>query len=68
METPERTYTVTGMSCGHCVRAVADALSALPGVSAVAVDLAAGTAAVTGDADEAAVRAALDEAGYAVAP
>ncbi len=64
-------YTVSGMTCGHCVAAVTDELSALPGVRAVDVDLVAGgesTVTVTSDApvDESAVRAAVDEAGYQV--
>ncbi len=64
-------YTVSGMTCGHCVAAVTDELSALPGVRAVDVDLVAAgesTVTVTSDApvDESAVRAAVDEAGYEV--
>ncbi|HEY0487356.1 MAG TPA: heavy-metal-associated domain-containing protein [Mycobacteriales bacterium] len=64
-------YTVTGMTCGHCVSAVTEELTALPGVHDVSVDLVAGgdsTVTVTSDAplaDEA-VRDAVDEAGYAV--
>jgi copper chaperone len=62
------TYTVTGMTCDHCVNAVRTELGALPGVTDVQVDLAAGTATVTSDQplDPRAVRAAVDEAGYAV--
>lgn len=63
------TYQITGMTCAHCADAVTRELSALPGVRAVAVDLTAGTAAVTSDAvlplDR--VRAAVDEAGYELA-
>ncbi|MGC4877282.1 heavy-metal-associated domain-containing protein [Micromonospora sp. DT43] len=61
-----RAYAVTGMTCAHCVLAVTDELSALPGVRQVQVDLASGTATVTSDnplPDES-VRAAVDEAGY----
>jgi copper chaperone CopZ len=64
------TFTVIGMTCEHCVRAVSQELQALPGVHGVDVDLASGHVAVTSDAplrDEA-VRDAVDEAGYAVAP
>ena len=63
------TYTVTGMTCGHCVDAVTEEVTALPGVTAVDVDLASGRLTVTSDApvDEDAVRAAVDEAGYALA-
>jgi copper chaperone CopZ len=64
-----QTYAVTGMTCGHCVRAVTDELSALPGVERVHVDLAAGTATVSSAAplSPAQVRAAVDEAGYDLA-
>ena len=60
------TYTVTGMTCGHCVNAVTEEVTALPGVTAVDVDLASGRLTVTSDApvDDEAVRAAVDEAGY----
>ena len=60
------TYTVTGMTCGHCVSAVTEEVTALPGVTAVDVDLASGRLTVTSDApvDDDAVRAAVDEAGY----
>jgi copper chaperone len=60
------TYTVTGMTCGHCVSAVTEEVTAVPGVTAVDVDLASGRLTVTSDArvDDDAVRAAVDEAGY----
>jgi copper chaperone len=63
------TYTVVGMTCGHCVNAVTEEVSALPGVTGVDVDLASGGVTVTSDApvEEAAVRAAVEEAGYEVA-
>jgi copper chaperone len=63
------TYTVTGMTCGHCVNAVTEEVTALPGVTAVDVELASGRLTVTSDApvDDDAVRAAVDEAGYALA-
>ena len=62
-------YTVVGMTCGHCVSAVTDEVSELPGVTAVDIDLPTGGLTVTSDAplDDAAVRAAVEEAGYAVA-
>jgi copper chaperone len=64
------TFTVIGMTCEHCVRAVTDELQALPGVHDVSVDLASGGVAVTSDGplDDEAVRGAVDEAGYAVTP
>jgi copper chaperone len=63
------TYTVVGMTCGHCVSAVTEEVTAVPGVTAVDVDLASGRLTVTSDApiDDDAVRAAVDEAGYELA-
>jgi copper chaperone len=63
------TYTVVGMTCGHCVNSVTDEVSQVPGVTGVDVDLASGGLTVTSEApvDEAAVRAAVEEAGYQVA-
>ncbi len=60
------TYAVQGMTCGHCVSAVSAEVGALPGVSNVEVDLAAGMVTVTSEEplDTGAVRAAVDEAGY----
>ena len=63
------TYTVVGMTCGHCVSSVTEEVSQVPGVTDVNVDLATGGLTVTSDADvdDAAVRAAVVEAGYEVA-
>ena len=63
------TYAITGMTCGHCAQAVTEELSQLPGVEAVRVDLASGQAEVSSAAllDGAAVRAAVEEAGYQLA-
>lgn len=63
------TYTVTGMTCQHCVSAVTSELSELPGVENVQVDLPTGAVTVTSDAPLSgdAVRAAVDEAGYELA-
>ena len=59
-------WTVTGMTCGHCVAAVTEAVSAVPGVTAVDVHPPSGRVTVTADAepDPAALAAAVDEAGY----
>lgn len=59
------TYTVTGMTCQHCVDAVSGEIAAVPGITGVEVDLATGRVEVTGEGftDEA-VAAAVDEAGY----
>jgi copper ion binding protein len=60
------TYTVRGMTCGHCVNAVSAEVAALPGVSKVDVDLTTGKVTVTSNQplDTHTVRAAVDEAGY----
>jgi len=63
------TYTVVGMTCGHCVTAVTEEVEALPGVTSVDVDLGTGglTVTSTDPVDDGAVRAAVEEAGYRVA-
>jgi len=59
------TYRVDGMSCEHCVVAVTGEVGDVAGVTAVDVDLAAKLVTVSGAAiDDAAVVAAIDEAGY----
>lgn len=63
------TYTVSGMTCEHCVSAVTEELTAVPGVSGVDVDLHPGEdsrVSVTSESplDLEQVRAAVDEAGY----
>jgi copper chaperone len=65
----QTTYTVSGMTCGHCVNSVRAEVSQIPGVTEVNVDLASGAVTVTSGAplDEAELRAAVDEAGYALA-
>ncbi|MGO2035391.1 MAG: heavy-metal-associated domain-containing protein [Brevibacterium sp.] len=65
------TITVTGMTCGHCEAAVKEELGGLPGVSEVAVELNPGgdspvTITSADELDGAAIRAAVDEAGYEV--
>ncbi|MGI5482702.1 heavy-metal-associated domain-containing protein [Streptomyces lavendofoliae] len=59
-------YEVKGMTCGHCEGAVSEEISAIAGVTSVAAVAATGLVTVTSEAvlDEAAVRAAVDEAGY----
>ena len=63
------TYTVVGMTCGHCVSSVTEEVSQVPGVTDVDVDLATGGLTGTSDTpvDDAAVQAAVEEAGYSVA-
>ncbi|WP_436763362.1 heavy-metal-associated domain-containing protein [Streptosporangium sp. V21-05] len=61
------TYTVTGMTCGHCVSSVKEEVGEVTGVTGVDVDLETGRVDVSGDSfDDAAVRAAVKEAGYEV--
>jgi copper chaperone len=64
------TFTVTGMTCAHCQRAVTEEISGVAGVESVTVDLATGTVTVTASAplDRADIAAAVDEAGYSLVP
>ena len=68
MTQSELTYTVPGMSCGHCKTAITEEVSRVEGVASVDIDLDTKVVVVRGDGfrDEA-VRAAIDEAGYEVA-
>lgn len=68
MSTTTASYKVQGMTCGHCVNSVAIEVGRIDGVTAVDVDLATGNVSVssTGAISDAAVRAAVDEAGYVV--
>jgi copper chaperone CopZ len=64
-----RTYTVLGMTCEHCVASVREEVGELPAVTDVDVELASGQLTVTGEGlDEDAVRAAVAQAGYELAP
>ena len=60
------TYTVEGMTCGHCVASVTEEVKQIPGVTDVDVDLPTGAVTVTSDADldTAAMKAAVEEAGF----
>jgi copper chaperone CopZ len=60
------TYTVQGMTCGHCVASVKEEVSGIAGVSDVDVVLETGAVTVTSESplDEATVKAAVEEAGY----
>jgi len=67
-ETEIREYTVKGMTCAHCVLSVREEVEEVAGVAAVDVQLDSGRMVVTGaGVDDAAVRAAVAEAGYEVA-
>ena len=72
MSTTTASYSVTGMTCAHCVAAITEEVSRLDGVSAVDVDLNAGgdsrvTVTSTQPLAVEAVREAVDEAGYTLA-
>ena len=65
MATETVTYTVPGMSCGHCKAAVAEEVGEVPGVENVDVDLGTKRVTVSGTGlDDEKLRAAIDEAGY----
>jgi copper chaperone len=65
--TDTKTYEIPGMHCGHCEAAVTGELSTVQGVNEVTVDLDSKLVTVTGQSlDDAALRAAIDEAGYEV--
>ena len=63
------TYTVTGMTCGHCAASVTEEISEIAGVEDVAVVVETGAVTVTSSQplDEADVRTAVEEAGYQLA-
>ena len=63
----QTTYSVPGISCEHCRVAITGEVSQVAGVAAVDVDLAAKHVTVTGGFADAAVRDAIDEAGYDIA-
>ncbi|NRQ31610.1 heavy-metal-associated domain-containing protein [Nonomuraea sp. NN258] len=60
------TYTVKGMTCGHCVSSVKEEVGEVAGVTSVEVDLASGLLTVNSDSpvDQGAISAAVEEAGY----
>jgi len=60
------TYAVAGMTCNGCVNKVTNAVTGVPGVEDVDVDVSTGMLEVIGSADDAAVRAAVAEVGYAI--
>jgi copper chaperone len=64
-----RTFTVQGMTCGHCVSSVTEEVQEVPGVESVDVVLETGAVTVTSSEplDDTAVRAAVEEAGYQLA-
>lgn len=63
-----QSFHVEGMTCQHCVSAVTEEVGQVPGVSGVEVDLDSGSLLVHGGSiDDAAIRAAVEEAGYTLA-
>ena len=72
-QTLTSTFGVDGMTCGHCVSAVTEELTALPGVKDVSIELVkGGTSQVTVVSDQPigddALQGAVEEAGYALTP
>jgi copper chaperone len=66
--TEQLIYSVPGVSCGHCRAGITGEVEKVPGVSSVDVDLDAKRVSVAGERlDDAAIRGAIDEAGYDVA-
>jgi copper chaperone len=63
------TVTVSGMNCGHCATSVREEIGDIPGVHAVEVDLASGNVTIDSDStvDGAAIRNAIEDAGYRLA-
>lgn len=60
------TWTVTGMTCGHCVSSVTEEVQEIPGVEDVTVDLDSGAVTITSaqPVEQSTVRTAVEEAGY----
>ena len=67
--TVTQNYTVTGMTCGHCVMSVTEEVQEIPGVENVEVVLQTGSLSVTSaePVDDQAVKAAVEDAGYQLA-
>ena len=66
--TTHLSYSVPGVSCGHCRAAITTEVQKVPGVTAVEVDLDTKRVTVAGqNLDDEAIRAAIDEAGYDIA-
>jgi copper chaperone len=65
---PTRTYSVPDISCGHCKSSIESEVGALDDVATVLVNIEARTVTVDGEASDEAIHAAIEEAGYEVAP
>ena len=67
MSIDSTTYTVSGMTCGHCVLSVKEEIGEIPGVQSVDVDLASGRVDVAGaGVTDEQIRFAVAQAGYEV--
>jgi copper chaperone CopZ len=64
------TFTVTGMTCAHCERAITQEIASVDGVQSVTVDVASGTVTVTATepVDRADIAAVIDGVGHTLAP
>jgi copper chaperone len=62
-------YTVTGMTCGHCVASITEEVQEIPGIEDVEVVLETGSLTITSaePVDDAAVKTAVEDAGYQLA-
>ncbi|MBA3306122.1 MAG: heavy-metal-associated domain-containing protein [Thermoleophilaceae bacterium] len=68
MSTPtDKTYVVEGMTCGHCELSVREEIEELAGVESAQADRATGRLTVQGDIEDAAIREAVEAAGYKLA-
>ncbi len=68
MSTPtDKTYVVEGMTCGHCELSVREEVEELAGVESAQADRATGRLTVQGDIEDAAIREAVEAAGYKLA-
>ena len=67
--TTTQTYTVTGMTCGHCITSVTEEVQEISGVEKIDIVLETGSLTITSaePVDDAAVRTAVEEAGYQLA-
>lgn len=60
-----QSYTIQGMTCGHCAASVTREVGGVAGVDGISVNVATGTLTVTSDGSvDAEIAAAVDEAGY----
>ena len=66
MSAAEKTFTVEGMTCGHCEMSVREEVEELAGVESAHADSRSGRLVVRGDVDDAHIRQAVAAAGYRV--